>query len=298
MAPKQPSGPVGTILHNLRRAPRRLGRQSRDVVENAVSQLFHAVVSSPDAATGSSGEYRVEELARLADTATRNIRVYRDRGLLHPPMRVGRIALYNDTHLTRLRLITSMLERGYNLAHVDEMLSAWEQGKDLGAVLGLESAIVGTWAAEKPQTMPRAQALALIDDAAAFDRLLSVGLLRTDGDDVTVMRPALIEAFREMRGFGVSYDTLIDVHEQVLPHIAEISRILVQAGAAHVLPKITPGKSLPDDTEVAELVTMLVRFRTQAVASVTATLAHSIESTIEALVSQLLAEFIDKDEPD
>ena len=51
------------------------------------------------------------ELARLAGTTTRNIRVYRDRGLLHPPLRVGRIALYNDTHLTRLRLITSMLDR-------------------------------------------------------------------------------------------------------------------------------------------------------------------------------------------
>ena len=42
-------------------------------------------------------EYRIDELARLAGTTTRNIRVYRDRGLLHPPLRVGRIALFNDT---------------------------------------------------------------------------------------------------------------------------------------------------------------------------------------------------------
>ena len=76
------------------------------------------------------------DLARLAGTTTRNVRVYRDRGLLHPPLRVGRIALYNDTHLTRLRLVTSMLNRGYNIAHVQEMLGAWEQGKDLGDVLG------------------------------------------------------------------------------------------------------------------------------------------------------------------
>jgi hypothetical protein len=37
-----------------------------------------------------------------------------------------------------------------------------------------------------------------------------------------------------------------------------------------------------------------VRFRTQAVASVTATLAASIESTIESLVSRILADFIEK----
>lgn len=36
------------------------------------------------------------------------------------------------------------------------------------------------------------------------------------------------------------------------------------------------------------------RFRTQAVASVTATLASSIESNIESLVSRLLAEFVEK----
>ena len=295
-ATRPPTGPVGAILHNLRRAPRRLGRQSRDVIENAVSQLFDAVVRAPHAEGAAAGEYRVEELARLAHTATRNVRVYRDRGLLHPPLRVGRIALYNDTHLTRLRLITSMLDRGYNLAHVDEMLSAWEQGKDLGAVLGLESAIVGTWAAEKPQTMPAEQARELIADPQAFDRLVAAGLIRDNGSDITVVRPALIEAFNEIRGYGITFDTLIDIHEQVLPHIADISRILVQAGAEHVLKKIKPGESLPDDTEVAELITMLVRFRTQAVASVTATLAHSIETTIESLVSQLLSEFIEKSE--
>ena len=54
---------------------------------------------------------------------------------------------------------------------------------------------------------------------------------------------------------------------------------------------------MPADTEIAELITMLVRFRTQAVASVTATLASSIESTIESLVSQILAEYLER-EPD
>ena len=71
------------------------------------------------------------------------------------------------------------------------------------------------------------------------------------------------------------------------------------AGAISAIPGnvqdiIKPGASLPDDTKVVELITMLVRFRTQAVASVAATLAMSIESTVEGLVSQVPAEFIDK----
>src|SRR6059058_16719 len=150
--PRPPVGAIANILGGLRRAPRQIRKSSRDIVETAVSQLFDAAVQPHGIAA--SGEYRIEELAQLASTTTRNIRVYRDRGLLHPPLRVGRIVLFNDTHLTRLRLITSLLDRGYNISHVHEMLSAWEQGKDLGSVLGLESAIAGTWAAEKPNTMP------------------------------------------------------------------------------------------------------------------------------------------------
>jgi DNA-binding transcriptional MerR regulator len=288
MAPKQPrqqAGAISAILKQIRRS-------SRDVVETAVSQLFDAAVQAHG--VEASGEYRIEELARLAGTTTRNIRVYRDRGLLHPPLRVGRIALFNDTHLTRLRLVTSLLDRGYNIAHVHEMLSAWEQGKDIGDMLGLESAIAGSWATERPERMSVDDARKLVDDDAAFERLTGNGVIKLDGENATVVRPKLIEAFNEIRQYGVSADKLIDIHEQILPLTDQISAILVSAGVDHVAHRINPGASLPPDTEVAELITMLVRFRTQAVAAVSATLAFSIESTIESVVSQMLSEFIEK----
>jgi DNA-binding transcriptional MerR regulator len=286
---------IAGVLANLRRVPRRVRRQSRDVIETAVAQLFEAAVRNP-ADSARSGEYRIDELARLARTTTRNIRVYRDRGLLPPPLRVGRIALFNDTHLTRLRLITSMLDRGYNIAHVKEMLSAWAQGKSLGDVLGLETAIAGTWTTERSETMARDAAERLVDDRRAFDRLVALGLIRIDGADdtkATVTRPKLIEAFNEISGYGIGMDALIDLHEQILPHIDAISDMLVRAGAEHVVARIRPGEPLPADTEIAELITMLVRFRTQAVASVTATLASSIESTIESMVGGLLADYLE-----
>jgi DNA-binding transcriptional MerR regulator len=260
-----------------------------------VSQLFDAAVQPHG--IEASGEYRIEELARLAGTTTRNIRVYRDRGLLHPPLRVGRIALFNDTHLTRLRLITSMLDRGYNIAHVHEMLSAWEQGKDLGDMLGLESAIAGTWATERPERMTEDDARSLVDDDVAFERMLGNGVVKRDAEhdgQVTVVRPQLIEIFNEIRQYGVATDKLVDLHEQIEPLIDQISALLVQAGVEHVVDRIKPGAELPPDTEVAELITMLVRFRTQAVSAVTATLAFSIETTIESAVSQVLGDYIAK----
>lgn len=299
MAPERPARPepgtIASVLHNVRRAPKRVRRQSREyrqLLETAVSQLFDAAVRHPQGAAA-SGEYRIDDLARLAGTTTRNIRVYRDRGLLPPPLRVGRIALFNDTHLTRLRLITSMLDRGYNIAHVREMLSAWEEGKNLGDVLGLETAIVGSWTTEKPETMPLADARRLVDDPRAFERLVSLQVIRIEAGRATVTRPKLIEAFNEIRGYGVDLQKLIDLHEQIVPEIDKISDLLVRAGAEHVIDRIKPGEPLPADAEIAELLTMLVRFRTQAVATVTATLASSIESNIESLVSRILADYLE-----
>ncbi|APA75366.1 MerR family transcriptional regulator [Mycobacterium avium subsp. hominissuis] len=288
-------GTIASVLHNVRRAPKRVRRQSREyrqLIEGAVSQLFDAAVRHPHG-DPNSGEYRIDDLARLAGTTTRNIRVYRDRGLLPPPLRVGRIALFNDTHLTRLRLITSMLDRGYTIAHVREMLSAWEQGKNLGDVLGLETAIVGTWTTEKPETMSLAEAQRLVGDPRAFERLVALQVIRVDGTRATLTRPKLIEAFNEIRGYGVEFDKLIDLHEQIVPEIDKISDMLVRAGAEHVLDRIKPGEPLPADAEIAELITMLVRFRTQAVATVTATLASSIEANIESLVSRILADYLE-----
>ncbi|BBY35061.1 MerR family transcriptional regulator [Mycolicibacter minnesotensis] len=292
--PDRPAKPdsIAGVLANLRRLPRRVRRESREVVEAAVTQLFEIVVRHPGGTTASR-EYRIDDLARLGGTTARNVRVYRDRDLLPPPRRVGRIALYNDTHLTRLRLITSMLDRGYTIAHVKEMIGAWEQGKDLGDILGLESAIAGTWTTERPETVARAEAERRIGDAPAMQRLVQLGVIRLNGADgslATITRPKLIDAFNEVRGYGIGIDKLIDLYEQTLPHIDAISQMLVRAGAEHVLTRLQPGAPLPPDTEIAELIGMLVRFRTQAVASVTATLAGSIESTIESMVSGLLAE--------
>lgn len=294
--PRQSAGAISTILTGLRRAPRQIRRSSRDVVENAVTQLFDAAVQPHGVAA--SGEYRIEELAQLAGTTTRNIRVYRDRGLLHPPLRVGRIALFNDTHLTRLRLITSLLDRGYNIAHVHEMLSAWEQGKGVGDLLGLESAIAGSWSTEKPERMSVADAKRLIDDDPGFDRMVGLGVIKLEDGEAVVVRPKLIEAFNEIRQYGVATDKLIGLHEQIAPLVDQISGLLVQAGIEEVLHRINPGAALPADTEIAELLTMLVRFRTQAVSAVSATLAFSIETTIESAVGQILGDLIDKEGDD
>ena len=45
--------------------------------------------------------------------------------------------MYGDTHLARLRQIADLLDRGYTLASIKELLEAWDAGTGLGGVLGL-----------------------------------------------------------------------------------------------------------------------------------------------------------------
>ena len=86
------------------------------------------------------GEYRIDDLARVAGTTVRSLRVLQDRRLLPPPELRGRTGYYGDHHVARVRLVLRLQERGYTLAAIRELLTAWETGRDLADVLGLDPA--------------------------------------------------------------------------------------------------------------------------------------------------------------
>jgi DNA-binding transcriptional MerR regulator len=67
-------------------------------------------------------EHRVQDLARLAGVSVDTIRFYQGRGLLPPPRRRGRVAVYDDSHLARLRRIRAWLRAGLSLAVIRRLL--------------------------------------------------------------------------------------------------------------------------------------------------------------------------------
>jgi DNA-binding transcriptional MerR regulator len=87
-------------------------------------------------------EYRLDDLARISGVSARNIRAYRERGLLDAPRRVGRSAYYDDYHLSQLKTINQLLRRGFNSAHIAEFFASIRQGADLSDILGIRQAIL------------------------------------------------------------------------------------------------------------------------------------------------------------
>jgi DNA-binding transcriptional MerR regulator len=66
--------------------------------------------------------YRVEELATAAGISVELLRSYQTKGLLDPPRRDGRVALYDERHLERLRAIRALKDEGYSLKAISGLL--------------------------------------------------------------------------------------------------------------------------------------------------------------------------------
>ncbi|ARZ68999.1 MerR family transcriptional regulator [Streptomyces albireticuli] len=127
-----------------------------------------------------AGEYRIEDLAHRSGATVRTIRAYQDRGLLPKAERRGRANVYRDTHLARLRQISGLLDRGYTLASIKELLEAWDAGRGLGGVLGLVTEVDGPWSDETAERITRAELDRRFggeQDDAAVDDAVELGVL-------------------------------------------------------------------------------------------------------------------------
>lgn len=68
-------------------------------------------------------DYRVDELAAESGVSVDTIRFYQARGLLDPPERQGRVAMYSDRHADRLRRIRDLKDKGLSLATIKLVLA-------------------------------------------------------------------------------------------------------------------------------------------------------------------------------
>jgi DNA-binding transcriptional MerR regulator len=286
---RQASATLDSMLNAVRREAAHATRLPRAALEAAIGQLLRAAAPHPAPADigREAKQYRVDDLARAAGTTVRNVRAYQERGLLHAPHRVGRIAVFDDSHLARLKLITSMLDRGYTSANIAEMLTAWENGDDLADILGLQR-LVRPWAADEPATMSLREVRELAGGEAALERLVADNLVDVRSNDAVVQRPRLLRALAEARGYGVPMDRMLSVHEQIAPMLEEIGGILVAAGARQVAAPL-PAADEVTERNINDLVTMLLRFRALAMESVMATLEHAIDRRIETMLADYVA---------
>jgi DNA-binding transcriptional MerR regulator len=237
-------------------------------------------------------EYRVDELARAAGTTVRNVRAYQDRGLLPPPKRVGRVGWYSDAHLARLRLIGHLLERGYSLQNIAELVTGFERGHQLGDLLGLEAAVASPFTDELPAfaTAEELNALFGVDDPAALDEALALGLVEVEGDRFRIPSPRMVHAGAELVRAGVPLRDVMQ-HARVLR--ADVDRIaarFVDLVTTHVFGRYEDGIPPPED--MASLTQIVQRLRPLAEMVVDSELARALEQHAHAQLGDRLASIL------
>jgi len=63
-------------------------------------------------------QYRVEELASATGVTVDTVRFYQGKGLIPPPGRKGRHAIYDEVHVARIAQIRNLLSEGFSLAQI------------------------------------------------------------------------------------------------------------------------------------------------------------------------------------
>jgi DNA-binding transcriptional MerR regulator len=259
----------------------------------------HAVAPTGNGSTAASGrsEYRLDDLAHAAGVTVRNVRAYAERGLLPAPRRVGRVNLYDETHLARLRLINRLLERGYTVAHIADFIATWEGGHDLGQTLGLEAALLAPSSGDLPEELGRADLEELFGSPVHeqdLERAVELGLLSRAGNDrFRVHRPRLLRAGSELLGVGIPLAAVLELAGRMREQINEVAKTFVSTVANHVLAQHEPGWR-PSDEEIPALVALVERLRPLARVAVDAELTDGIDSEISDFVGDWFSSFADR----
>jgi DNA-binding transcriptional MerR regulator len=193
--------------------------------------------------------------------------------------------LYDDGHLARLRLIGSMLNRGYNTAQISELVTAWEQNQDITDVLGVEQAVTRPWSEESPVTIDTASLHELVPDADLLERIVGMGLIRIEGAQSVLVSPTLVNVFLELISFGFTAEQAVALNEQITPAIDAIARRMVEA-AAELLFAEHGDTWVPEGAELAPVADTLQRMRDLAMTSLQANFARAMEHNVEAVLGE------------
>ncbi|MFF3289067.1 MerR family transcriptional regulator [Streptomyces sp. NPDC003023] len=167
----------------------------------------------------------MEELAEEAGITVRTLRFYRERGLIQPPRREGRIAWYDEHHLARLRTIAAMLERGHTLNGIADLAATIESGRDVGEVLGL-----GEPTEETPVRLTPEALADYFEGEVTVENLataLELGYLATDGDEIVHISRRLLDVSAALVREGVPLAAVLEAGRRVRVHADALAELFI-----------------------------------------------------------------------
>ncbi|MDT0309084.1 MerR family transcriptional regulator [Streptomyces sp. DSM 44917] len=202
-----------------------------------------------DARVPATREYRAAELAEAAGITLRTLRFYRERKLLPPPRREGRIVWYGEDHLARLRTISALLARGHTLVGVAELLAAFAAGRDAGQtaeLLGLEERAPFSDEERVRLTPPELAAyFAGQETPENLAESLELGYIAVDGEEVVHASRDLLESSAALVTEGIPLAAILEVARSQRANADALATAFAGLLRRYVLPDLlgAPGEA-------------------------------------------------------
>ncbi|MFC7220421.1 MerR family transcriptional regulator [Streptomyces polyrhachis] len=234
-------------------------------------------------------EFRMAELAEAAGVPVRTVRFYRERKLLQPPRKEGRIAWYGEAHLERLRTITALLERGHTLGGIAELLCAFESGRDVrGAaeLLGFEMPLVRPWSEETPVRLTPQELADYFGDEVSGENLtasLDIGYLAIDGEEFVHASRRLLDVSAALVREGVPLSVVLAAGRGVRRHADELAEMFTDLIRDHLFADVLGTDVLgadadgPDPGRLTEIADTVERLRPMAKSILEAEVAMAMD---------------------
>jgi DNA-binding transcriptional MerR regulator len=221
--------------------------------------------------------YRVEQLAAAAEVSVDTVRYYQAQRLLPPPRRQGRLALYGEEHVERIREVRALQRKGLTLVAVRRVL----EGRLGAADHDLAAAVAAVRAEDETEELIGLDELAQRSGVAApllqaFERAglrlgrTVDGVHRYGGADVEMVRLGL-----QLLESGLPLPELLALARDHDEHVRAVAERAVELFDEHVRGPAHAASA--DDAEAAML--QVTAFR-RIFPAVTRLVAHHFRSVL------------------
>jgi len=221
-----------------------------------------AAASVREVIVATADEITIDELAARVGMTVRNVRAYAGRGLIPAPRLQGRTGYYGAEHVSRLRLIRELVDRGYTLAAVEK-----------------------AFASQSESTAVHALDLLAVLDAPLGQESAEV----LDDDRINVLHPSVVRAGTSAIALGLSPSTVTSLIPLLSDRLGDIADELVTRVREEIWqPFNESGMPEQDWPHVLHVIEQLLPVAGQAViAAFRRELSRAIESALGAEIAAM-----------
>jgi DNA-binding transcriptional MerR regulator len=234
----------------------------------------------------------IDQLATRTGVTSRTIREYQSVGVLAPPTKVGRVGQYDDTHLRRLTAIAQLQARGYSLAGIRDLFDAWESGRSLTAVLGVDDAAASSSVDERAAVFDAEQLEGFIPGIVRRrklrDHAVRAGLIEPLDDRWLVCSPSLLQLVADTVAMGVKAERALDVAASMTDASA---RVAASAAELFVNEVWSPRAANGDGTDLEQIAAYVRRSRGMLQRAAASSLIRAVERAYEGADVPMADEF-------